>query len=592
MKIKDLTKKYGSLILFHQMNLEIDTCGLYLIKGESGIGKTTLLNILAGYERADKGIVDLEGRSIAYSLQNQRMIEEMDVKSNLALYDILYNGDSTKRLNEIISCLDLTKLMHHYPKELSRGQRQRLAIAQTLLSGCHILLFDEPTEYLDSVNRQAVIELLQKESKNKIIIITSHETDLIMQYDPICYEIKKHDLILQKQPISNNKISDHELKDTESRVLNPSALFQITEKIVQSSRQILFQRLLFLLLVILFVFQSYACMMLKLIRYDTYQSDVYVARLDEQSELSLNHIPEVEPIPQFQPLSVNGEFITPNVIPFHESMRDMQKRLTFTGEKEPFQDRIVVNQNFCEILNANRKETCLGERIVLVIPVKEAFVSIPFVIEGIVNEPDALHIVQGYYNMEYVQNYLSAKGMLKEWRDDSKLYWIKDTSIMSKLRETYAKKSLYIGNIIEDAHSHEQAKLDTYRQGFFFVFVLLSTLSIAFLCFLLHIYWSNVKGSLAVLSAVVKDLPVLISAHLHALFHESSKVIFITSLEVAVIVLILSVLGIELPIYCYLIMVLLSPVIILLIYFAVWCALHLLKRNRLFKILKLGEEEI
>ncbi|MCI8540551.1 MAG: ATP-binding cassette domain-containing protein [Erysipelotrichaceae bacterium] len=70
MKIKDLTKKYGSLILFHQMNLEIDTCGLYLIKGESGIGKTTLLNILAGYERADKGIVDLEGRSIAYSLQN------------------------------------------------------------------------------------------------------------------------------------------------------------------------------------------------------------------------------------------------------------------------------------------------------------------------------------------------------------------------------------------------------------------------------------------------------------------------------------------------------------------------------------------
>ena len=60
----------------------------------------------------------------------------------------------------------------------------------------------------------------------------------------------------------------------------------------------------------------------------------------------------------------------------------------------------------------------------------------------------------------------------------------------------------------------------------------------------------------------------------------------------AVIVLIIYVLGIELPIYCYLIMVLLSPVIILLIYFAVWCALHLLKRNRLFKILKLGEEEI
>lgn len=128
MKIKDLTKKYGSLVLFHQMNLEIDTSGLYLIKGESGIGKTTLLNILAGYEKADKGVIDLEGESIAYSLQNQRMIEEMDVKSNLTLYDILYNGDSTKRQHEIISCLGLTKLMHHYQKNfrVDKGSVWRL----------------------------------------------------------------------------------------------------------------------------------------------------------------------------------------------------------------------------------------------------------------------------------------------------------------------------------------------------------------------------------------------------------------------------------------------------------------------------------
>ena len=156
MRIINITKRFGSLVVFNHVNLQINKCGLYLFQGESGVGKSTLLNLIAGFENADTGICDLEGASVAYSLQNQRMIEKMNTEANLCLYDTLYDKDTSERREAIVEALNLTHLLHHYPNELSRGQRQRLFIAQTLLSDCDILLFDEPTEYLDDNNRMFV----------------------------------------------------------------------------------------------------------------------------------------------------------------------------------------------------------------------------------------------------------------------------------------------------------------------------------------------------------------------------------------------------------------------------------------------------
>ena len=159
--------------------------GLYFIKGESGCGKTTLLNIIAGYEDFDRGkrIVDKDIH-ISMIFQNFELINELSVRDNINIYQYLYYKDNQNQ--GIIEDLGLEEFLDYYPQELSYGQQQRVAIARSLIHANDIILCDEPTGSLDKDNTQDIINILKEmKQQDKTVIIVTHDQSIAQQ----CYRV-------------------------------------------------------------------------------------------------------------------------------------------------------------------------------------------------------------------------------------------------------------------------------------------------------------------------------------------------------------------------------------------------------------------
>ena len=189
--LENITKKYNNQILFDNVNLDIQKYGLYYINGESGSGKTTLLSIIGGYEGFEEGKRRVDNSlSFAYIFQNFELIQQLTISENISLYQKLSNDENPNK-DVIIEQLGLNELLDHFPHELSHGQQQRVAIARALMQLC-----DEPTESLDNDNKEIVMKLLKKLSINHIVIVVSHDQELMKNYYDCQYQIMNHVLKL------------------------------------------------------------------------------------------------------------------------------------------------------------------------------------------------------------------------------------------------------------------------------------------------------------------------------------------------------------------------------------------------------------
>lgn len=182
-KVLNLHKKFGEQKIFSGFSYTFASKGFYLLLGESGCGKTTLLNILSGMCSFDYGEICITDKSFSHS------VEWNDVKSiigfvtqNTVLLDYLTIGEQLELLgiekHEILLKLDYFNLkdcFSKYPYQLSGGEKQRIAIIRALLQEKKILLLDEPTASLDAENKIMVFELLEKISKDILIICSSHD---------------------------------------------------------------------------------------------------------------------------------------------------------------------------------------------------------------------------------------------------------------------------------------------------------------------------------------------------------------------------------------------------------------------------------
>lgn len=195
--IKDLCKSFGNQLIFKNVDFCINKCGLYGIVGSSGSGKSTLLNIIFKNEAFNSGEVIVDG-TMAMIYQNYELIDELNVLSNITLYrKNLYN------LKSIINDLGLKPMLHHYPKELSGGQAQRVGIARALVCNPDIILCDEPCESLDIDNKIIVMDMLKKLSQDKIVIMVSHDRQIIDEYCDVIYTIENYNI---KEDIRNNNL--------------------------------------------------------------------------------------------------------------------------------------------------------------------------------------------------------------------------------------------------------------------------------------------------------------------------------------------------------------------------------------------------
>lgn len=205
LKLKNITKNYESgdnvVQALKGINIEFRKSEFVSILGQSGCGKTTLLNIIGGLDRYTNGDLVINGKStkefkdkdwdayrnysIGFVFQNYNLIPHQTVLSNVELALTLSGVSKKERREKAIKALKdvgLEEQIHKKPNQLSGGQMQRVAIARALVNDPDIILADEPTGALDTTTSVQIMEILKEISKDKLIVMVTHNPDLAEKY--------------------------------------------------------------------------------------------------------------------------------------------------------------------------------------------------------------------------------------------------------------------------------------------------------------------------------------------------------------------------------------------------------------------------
>jgi len=190
--ITDLCKRYGDMAVFSHVSLTVASGEFVAILGESGVGKSTLLNCMAGLDSWDNGSVLLDGHDLGTLNDDQKarlrrektgfvfqafhVLPHLDVAQNVALPLLLLGQHDEARVQAMLDAVGLNGLGARLPQQLSGGQLQRVAIARALVHRPSLLLADEPTGNLDPGTAARVIDALISQSRQHgaALVLVTH----------------------------------------------------------------------------------------------------------------------------------------------------------------------------------------------------------------------------------------------------------------------------------------------------------------------------------------------------------------------------------------------------------------------------------
>lgn len=205
-ELQHIWKQFGSRIIFSDLNLNFQSGMVYALIGDSGCGKTTLLNMLAKLETFDKGEIVYKGKSLTslkneefyrnelgYLFQNFGLLESQTIRENLEL-GMIGKKKNKKQEKErlLLQALQAVRLdylsLNQKIYELSGGEAQRVALAKIILKNPPLILADEPTASLDPKNSKEIIEiLLELRNANRTIIIATHNPSIWKMADQVIH---------------------------------------------------------------------------------------------------------------------------------------------------------------------------------------------------------------------------------------------------------------------------------------------------------------------------------------------------------------------------------------------------------------------
>ena len=205
-ELQHIWKQFGSRIIFSDLSLNFQSGMVYALIGDSGCGKTTLLNMLAKLETFDKGEIIYKGKSLTslkneefyrnelgYLFQNFGLLESQTIRENLEL-GMIGKKKNKKQEKErlLLQALQAVRLdylsLNQKIYELSGGEAQRVALAKIILKDPPLILADEPTASLDPKNSKEIMEiLLELRNANRTIIIATHNPSIWKMADQVIH---------------------------------------------------------------------------------------------------------------------------------------------------------------------------------------------------------------------------------------------------------------------------------------------------------------------------------------------------------------------------------------------------------------------
>ena len=196
LKPKELEFNYENQMFFKFQNIDLKSNENLLIIGDSGVGKTTLMHLLAGLLKSNSGSIKLFDKelnlmspsqldsfrknNIGIVFQRPHFVNSLTVKENLQLAQYIANKKDNNRIEDILKNLNIFNKSNKKTNQLSQGEKQRASIALAIVNSPKLILADEPTSSLDDNNCAKVIELLKKQATDfgaQLIVIT-HDSRL------------------------------------------------------------------------------------------------------------------------------------------------------------------------------------------------------------------------------------------------------------------------------------------------------------------------------------------------------------------------------------------------------------------------------
>lgn len=190
-KLENVTKAFGTNILFSGLTFDIKDGDFVVFSGKSGCGKSTLLNLIGGVEKVTEGSIIVDGTDITKNInrvryfsekvgflfQNFALSENRTVRKNLEM--VAKRNRTEVTIEEALREVGILEKIDEKVCTLSGGEQQRVALARLMIKKCEIILADEPTGSLDKDNAMIVINILKKQNeKGKTVIMVTHDEEL------------------------------------------------------------------------------------------------------------------------------------------------------------------------------------------------------------------------------------------------------------------------------------------------------------------------------------------------------------------------------------------------------------------------------
>jgi putative ABC transport system ATP-binding protein len=201
LRLSAVTKRFGARTVLNAVSLEVAAGEYVAVVGDSGIGKSTLLNVVAGLETIDSGSISFQNLEIGklsddalarlrrdcfgFVFQAFHVLPHLTVEENVALPLLLQGSSSREKARAMIAAVGLKGREASPPRELSGGELQRVAIARALVGDPRLVLADEPTGNLDPENARQVLDLFRKQVKTRgaAAILATHSAEAAADCD-------------------------------------------------------------------------------------------------------------------------------------------------------------------------------------------------------------------------------------------------------------------------------------------------------------------------------------------------------------------------------------------------------------------------